>query len=134
MRYMLDTNICIFLIKHRPESVIRRFLELEPRDICISSITYAELVYGVEKSRAKEKNQVALILLLSEIEILPYDDVAAQTYGVIRADLQRKGTPIGPLNMLIASHAKSRGLTLVTNNTGEFERVEGLKVEDWVSA
>ena len=134
MRYMLDTNICIFLIKHRPESVIRRFLELEPRDICISSITYAELVYGVEKSRAKEKNRVALILLLSEIEILPYDDVAAQTYGVIRADLQRKGTPIGPLDMLIASHAKSRGLTLVTNNTGEFERVEGLKVEDWVSA
>lgn len=134
MRYMLDTNICIFLIKHRPESVIRKFLELEPRDICISSITYAELVYGVEKSQAKEKNRVALILLLSEIEILPYDDVAAQTYGVIRADLQRKGTPIGPLDMLIASHAKSRGLTLVTNNMGEFERVEGLKVEDWVVA
>ena len=106
---------------------------MKPEDICISSITYAELVYGVEKSQAKEKNRIALMLLLSEIEILPYDDLAAQTYGVIRADLERKGTPIGPMDLLIAAHAKAKGFTIVTNNVREFERVEGLAVEDWVN-
>lgn len=133
MRYMLDTNICIFLIKNRPEKMIKKFLSMEPEDICISSITYAELVYGVEKSQAREKNRIALMLLLSEIEILPYDDLAAQTYGVIRTDLERKGTPIGPMDLLIAAHAKSKRLTIVTNNVREFARVEGLAVEDWVN-
>lgn len=133
MRYMLDTNICIFLIKNRPERVIKKILSMKPEDICISSITYAELVYGIEKSQAKEKNRIALMLLLSEIEILPYDDLAAQTYGAIRADLERKGTPIGPMDLLIAAHAKVKGFTIVTNNVREFERVEGLAVEDWVN-
>ena len=133
MRYMLDTNICIYLIKQKPVEVIRRFLELNPSDICISSITYAELVCGVEKSQAKEKNRLALILFLSQIEVLPYDDIAAQAYGMIRADLERKGLPIGPMDMLIASHAKSRGFILVTNNTKEFERVDDLIVEDWAA-
>ena len=131
MKYMLDTNICIFIIKHKPESVIKKFMELEPNDICISSITYAELVHGVEKSQAVEKNRIALTLLLSEMEIIPFDSVTAQVYGMIKADLQRKGTPIGPLDTLIAAHAKSMKLTLVTNNTREFARVDGLELEDW---
>lgn len=132
MKYMLDTNICIFIIKKRPENVIKKFMEYEPSDICISSITYAELVHGVEKSQAKEKNRIALTLLLSEIQIIPFDDLAAQVYGAIKADLQRKGTPIGPLDTLIAAHAKSLNYTLVTNNIREFIRVEGLRLEDWV--
>ena len=131
MKYMLDTNICIFVIKHKPETVIQRFMEHDPSEICISSITYAELVHGVEKSQAKEKNRIALTLLLSKIQIIPFDSLAAQVYGVVKADLQRQGTPIGPLDTLIASHAKSLDLTLVTNNTREFIRVEGLKLEDW---
>ncbi|MBR4026342.1 MAG: type II toxin-antitoxin system VapC family toxin [Lachnospiraceae bacterium] len=133
MRYMLDTNICIFLIKHKPESVIKKFMQYEPNEICISSITYAELVHGVEKSQAKEKNRLALTLFLSEIEIIAFDDLAAQIYGEIKADLQRKGTPIGPLDTLIAAHAKSLNYILVTNNTREFARVEGLRLEDWVA-
>lgn len=131
MKYMLDTNICIFVIKHKPETVIKRFMEHDPSDICISSITYAELVHGVEKSQAKEKNRIALTLLLANIQIVPFDSLAAQVYGVVKADLQKQGTPIGPLDTLIASHAKALDLTLVTNNTREYIRVEGLKVEDW---
>lgn len=133
MRYMLDTNICIFIIKNRPETVIKKFMEHEQEDICISSITYAELVHGVEKSQAKEKNRMALMLFLSEIQIVSFDDMAAQVYGVIKTDLQKKGTPIGPLDTLIAAHAKSLGYTLVTNNIREFVRIEGLKLEDWVN-
>lgn len=132
MKYMLDTNICIFVIKHKPEYVIKRFMEHDPSEICISSITYAELVHGVEKSQAKEKNRIALTLLLAKIQIIPFDSMAAQVYGMVKADLQRQGTPIGPLDTLIASHAKALDLTLVTNNTREFMRVEGLKLEDWV--
>lgn len=132
MKYMLDTNICIYIIKHRPEEVIQKFMEHDPDDICISAITYAELVHGVEKSQAKEKNRVALMVLLSEIQIVPFDDLAAQIYGEIKADLQKKGTPIGLMDTLIAAHAKALNLTLVTNNTKEFARVEGLELEDWV--
>ena len=132
MKYMLDTNICIFIIKHQPENVIRNFMEHDPDDICISAITYAELAHGVEKSQAREKNRIALTVLLSEIQIVPFDDLAAQVYGAIRADLQKRGTPIGPLDTLIAAHAKALNLTLVTNNTKEFARVEGLDLDDWV--
>ena len=132
MKYMLDTNICIYIIKHQPENVIQRFMEHEPDDICISAITYAELAHGVENSLAREKNRIALMVLLSEIQIVPFDDLAAQVYGVVRAELHKKGTPIGPLDTLIAAHAKALNLTLVTNNTKEFARVEGLTLEDWV--
>ncbi len=131
MKYMLDTNICIFIIKHRPERVIQIFLEQEPGDICISSITYAELCHGVEKSQSKERNRIALTVFLSEIQILPFDALAAEAYGTIKADLQKKGTPIGPLDTLIAAHASSLNLILVTNNTREFCRVDGLTLEDW---
>ncbi len=132
MKYMLDTNICIFIIKQKPENISKKFLELEPGDICISSITYAELVHGVEKSQAREKNGLALTVFLSEIEILPFDDLAAQAYGVIKTDLQKRGKPIDPFDTLIAAHAKSMNLTLVTNNTKEFSEVDGLKLDDWV--
>lgn len=132
MKYMLDTNICIFLIKNKPESVIQKFMKNKPEDICISSITYAELMHGVEKSKAKEKNRIALTMFLSEIQILSFDSLAAQSYGVIKADLQNRGVPIGPMDTLIAAHAKALELILVTNNLREFSRVDGLVVEDWV--
>lgn len=132
MRYMLDTNICIYAIKHKPEKVFIKLQEHDPSEICISSITYAELVHGVEKSQAVEKNRVALALLLANIEIMKFDSLAAQFYGKIRADLEKAGTPIGPLDMLIAGHAKSLGYIVVTNNVKEFNRVKDLKVENWV--
>ena len=131
MKYMLDTNICIYTIKHKPPEVIKAFLCHEPDDMCISSITYGELMHGVEKSQAVERNRAAITLFLSAISILPFDSDAAEKYGAVRADLERKGTPIGPMDMLIAGHARSRGLILVTNNTREFFRVNELVVEDW---
>ena len=132
MKYMLDTNICIYAIKHKPETVIKRFLAHDPDEMCISSITYAELMYGVEKSQAVDKNRIAMSLFLSPITILKFSDRAAEEYGQIRAELERKGTPIGPMDMLIAAHAKAEKLILVTNNVREFERVQNLKIENWV--
>jgi tRNA(fMet)-specific endonuclease VapC len=131
MRYMLDTNICIYAIKHKPQEVIMNLLKHDADDICISSITYGELMHGVEKSQAVERNRMALTLFLSAISILPFRSPAAEEYGKIRADLERKGTPIGPMDMLIAGHAKSEDCILVTNNTREFNRVMDLEVEDW---
>lgn len=131
MKYMLDTNICIYAIKHKPEQVFLHLQEHDPADICISAVTYAELVHGVEKSKAVEKNRIALTLLLANIEIMDFDSLAAESYGKIRADLEKAGTPIGPLDMMIAGHAKSRGYIVVTNNTKAFARVNGLKIENW---
>ena len=133
MKYMLDTNICIYVIKEKPESVIRKFLKNNPEEMCISSITYAGLLYGVEKSKAIQKNRIALSLFLSPIKILEFNDYAAQEYGQIRADLEQKGMPIGSMDMLIAGHAKAEDLILVTNNTKEFQRVAGLKLENWAA-
>ena len=133
MKYMLDTNICIYVIKEKPESVIRKFLKNNPEEMCISSITYAELLYGVEKSKAIQKNRIALSLFLSPIKILEFNDYAAQEYGQIRADLEQKGMPIGSMDMLIAGHAKAEDLILVTNNTKEFQRGAGLKLENWAA-
>ena len=132
MRYMLDTNICIYVIKHKPESVFRELKKISPEDVCISSITYAELAYGVEKSVQTERNRLALAMMLSSIDIAAFDDAAASEYGEIRGGLEKGGTPIGSLDMLIAAHARSAGCTLVTNNTKEFCRVKGLKVVNWV--
>ena len=131
MRYMLDTNICIYAIKHKPPEVIQKFLSHDPSELCISSITYAEFMHGVEKSMAVERNRIAITMFLSPISVLDFDTDAAEEYGKIRADLERKGTPIGPMDMLIAAHAKAEDLIMVTNNTREFERVEDLEVEDW---
>ena len=131
MRYMLDTNICIYVIKHKPEKVFQKLQEVDPSDVCISSVTYAELVHGVEKSSAVDKNRLALSILLANIEILDFDVNAAEGYGKIRADLEKNGTPIGPLDMMIAGHARSLDYTVVTNNVKEFKRVSGLKIENW---
>lgn len=131
MKYMLDTNICIYAIKHKPETVIKNFLSHEPEEICISSVTYAELMYGVEKSMAVEKNRIALSLFLSPITVLDFHASAAEEYGKVRAELERQGMPIGPMDLMIAAHARSEELILVTNNTREFHRVEGLILEDW---
>lgn len=133
MKYMLDTNICIYAIKQKPKIVIANIMAHDPSDICISSITYAELMHGVEKSLAIEKNRFALALFLSAIEIREFHASAAEAYGRIRADLEKHGTPIGPLDLLIAGHARAEGCVLVTNNTREFQRVEGLRIENWAS-
>ena len=131
MRYMLDTNICIYAIKHKPEKVFQKLQTVDPQDVCVSSVTYAELVHGVEKSAAVEKNRLALSMLLANIEILDFDVEAADCYGKIRAALEKKGTPIGSLDMMIAGHAMSMGYTVVTNNVKEFSRVPDLRIENW---
>ena len=131
MRYMLDTNICIYIIKNKPKKVIIELKRHKPSEICVSSITYAELTHGVEKSMAVEKNRLALALLFSNIEVLDFDIKAAIHYGKIRAYLEKQGTPIGPLDMMIAAHAMSLGYTVVTNNIKEFQRVPDLKLENW---
>lgn len=131
MKFMLDTNTCIFMMKQIPE-VVRRFRSVQSSGAAISSITLAELEFGVSKSKAFEQNQKALIAFSTIVEILPFDIQASAEYGRIRATLEKKGTPIGALDTLIAAHAKSRGLTLVTNNTRDFNRVDGLTIEDWL--
>ncbi|MBR3533299.1 MAG: type II toxin-antitoxin system VapC family toxin [Clostridiales bacterium] len=132
MRYMLDTNVLINCIRKRSDKLLKRLSDMDPSDVCISSLTYAELVHGVEKSKEVERNRFALALMLANFEILDFDVNAANDYGKIRADLESKGEPIGPFDMLIAAHALSRGCVLVTNNTREFQRVDGLKVVDWM--
>lgn len=132
MEYLLDTNMCIYIIKKKPENVLEKFKGLSLGSIGISSITLAELQYGIMKSSDPRKNQEALDKFLTPIEILDFDYYATIEYGKIRAELERKGTPIGPLDTLIASHALSLELTLVTNNVREFDRVSGLKIENWV--
>jgi tRNA(fMet)-specific endonuclease VapC len=131
MKFMLDTNTCIFIMK-KNEDVLARFYNERSAGVCISSITLSELEYGVEKSAAVLRNRTNLLAFSTLVDILPFDDSAAQCYGHIRAVLEKKGTPIGSLDMLIAAHALSHDLVLVTNNTREFQRVDGLSVVDWV--
>ena len=131
MRYMLDTNVCIDLIHGKRQSVIDRIREHTADGLCISSITLAELEHGVEKSAYREKNRVALLKMLTIFKVIPFDDTAAEEYGRIRANLERRSMQIGPLDLLIAAHAKAEELILVTNNVREFARVDGLAVEDW---
>lgn len=131
MTYMLDTNICIYAIKNRPKQVFAKIKENLFCGLCISAITLGELERGVEKSRFPERNRAALLQFLSILDVLPFDDDAAVEYGKVCADLQRKGTPIGTMDMLIAGHARAENVILVTNNTREFERVENLRLENW---
>ena len=131
MKYMLDTNILIYAKNEDSEIAKKKFTKHEGNDICISSITLAELEYGVEKSSYIEKNRLALMKFLSKVPVIPFDDMAARHYGEIRAYLERKGNIIGANDMLIAAHARSKGLILVTNNTREFSRVPSLKLDDW---
>lgn len=131
MRYMLDTNICIYALKNKPAEVIENLKKHRPEEICISAVTYAELAHGAYKSQAVERNRIALAILLANIEILDFDVNAAQMYGRIRADLEKEGTPIGTLDMMIAAHAQSLDYVVVTNNTKEFARVKNLRIENW---
>jgi len=131
MEYLLDTNICIYIIKKKPFEVFEKFKTLTIGDVGISSITLAELQFGIEKSSNAEKNREALEKFLTPIEIIDYGFEASVEYGKIRAELEKKGIPIGPLDMLIASHAQSLNVILVTNNVKEFERIPGLKIENW---
>lgn len=132
MRYMLDTNICIYIISKRPGNVLENLQAKTDEGFTISAITLAELEYGVAYSEKREKNADALAQFLAFISVLPFDEAAAAEYGDIHADLRKKGTPIGPMDELIAAHARSADLVLVTNNTREFERVMDLKLENWV--
>lgn len=132
MNYLLDTNICIYIIKKNPQSVFNRLLEIPPHQLSVSAISVAELEYGVRKSSQPEKNQLALKNFLKPLSVLSFDFNATIEYGMIRSNLEKKGIPIGPLDLLIAAHAKSLNYTLVTNNEKEFSRIEGLKIENWV--
>ncbi len=129
--YMLDTNICIYAIKNKPARVLDRLKREMEHGLCISSITLAELEYGVRHSAHVAQNEQALLRFLVILSVLPFSAVAASEYGEIRNRLARQGTPIGPLDMLIAAHARAEDLVLVTNNVREFERVPGLKLENW---
>lgn len=134
MAWMLDTNICIYIIKQRPVSVFEKFRTIAPGQLAISVITLAELEYGARKSASVEKNLSALHQFAIPLEILPFDYNATVEYGIIRADLEMKGTPIGSLDMFIAAHAKSLNYVLVTNNEREFSRIDGLRIENWVNS
>ncbi len=131
MKYLLDSDICIYVIKKQPKNVWKQFHSLNFSDMALSAVTVAELRYGVAKSRAKERNEAALEEFLAPLRIMPFDETATTVYGEIRADLARKGTPIGPLDMLIAAQAVSLGVTLVTNNLREYRRVPGLHCVSW---
>lgn len=131
MKYMLDTNICIFAIRNSNDNVLKKFHEHLDDELYISSITLAELMYGVEKSRKPEQNRNALLQFLTLIDIKEFSEKAAIEYGKIRAFLENQGTPIGPLDTLIAAHAVSGNMILVTHNTKEFLRVPDLTVENW---
>ena len=131
MKLLLDTNICIFIIKQRPAAVLKRFLEYQVGDIGISSITLSELRYGVAKSVRREKNAKALDEFITPLEVIAYDEASAHVYGDIRAALEKAGTTIGSMDMLIAAHAVSLGIPLVTNNTREFLRVPSINLIDW---
>lgn len=131
IRYMLDTNTVVYAQKQNPVSVLKHLLSHNPSEIAISSITLAELEYGIYNSSKPAQNQIALTMFLSEITVLPFDSDAAFEYGFIRFDLKSRGAIIGPNDLLIAAHAKSQDITLVTHNLREFSRIEGLKLEDW---
>ena len=130
LKFMLDTNIVIYVIKRRPLDLLEIF-NRNAEHMGISSITLAELMYGVEKSFFPEKNLKVVEDFISHLEVLSYDEGAAMHYGNIRSDLEKKGTTIGVNDLHIAGHARSSGLILVTNNIREFERVDGLRLVDW---
>jgi len=131
VKYLLDTDICIYLIKNKSPELIEKVTEKDPGEIGISAITLAELRLGIAKSKNSEKNSIALEKMLRPIEILPFDENAAFAYGEVRKELEKAGTPIGPMDCLIASHAFSIDATVVTNNEREFKRVKKLKTENW---
>lgn len=130
--YLLDTNICIYIINRNPRTVVERVKTFEPSQIKLSAISFGELAYGVSKSKDREKNRNALVDFVSGFDILPFDDSAAEVFGLIRADLAKRGQVIGSFDMQIAAQAIAHDLILVTNNTAEFARIGALKIDNWV--
>lgn len=133
MKVLLDTNICIYIIKQQPPAVLERFAGFAVGDVGISVVTLAELEYGVSKSRDVKRNRHALEQFIEPLEVVRFDRDAAVIYGTIRVALAQKGQPIGSMDLLIAAHARSLNVCLVTNNESEFKRVPGLRIENWVS-
>jgi len=131
LKYMLDTNIVIYTIKNRPEKV-RKVFKQRAGQMAISAITLGELIYGAEKSAQPERNLADIEAFAARLEVLAFDEAAAAHFGQLRAELAKAGNPIGPYDQMIAGHARSLGLILVTNNMKEFKRVPGLRVENWV--
>lgn len=130
--YMLDTNICSYIIKNRPTYVLEKFESISPDDLCISIVTYAELYYGIEKSRSKKINEQVIDTFVSLVNVLFWDKPAAKAYAKIRNELRLAGQLIGNLDLMIAAHAQSLNSTIVTNNISEFKRIKRLKIENWI--
>jgi len=133
MKIMLDTDMCIHLIRQRPQAALDRFAAYLPGDIGVSAITVAELEYGVHKSARPRRNRQALELFLSPLQVAAFDRAATRTYGRLRTHLERRALPIGAMDMLIAAHALSADASLATSNEREFRRVPGLRVENWAT-
>jgi tRNA(fMet)-specific endonuclease VapC len=131
VKYLLDTNTCIYIINKKPPSAVGRIRSKQPDEIAVSTITIAELEYGAYRSKHVDQNRIALLEFLVPFVILDFDQSAAAVYGSIRTSLEQKGTPIGPMDLLLASQAMSQHLILVTNNEREFRRVVGLQTENW---
>lgn len=132
LRFMLDTNLCIRVLRERPAGLRERF-NAEAAALCVSTVTLAELLYGAEKSAKPIENRNLVEAFAARLDVLPFDTAAAAHFGDIRADLERKGLVIGPYDLMIAGHARSQGLVVITSNLGEFRRVEGLRSEDWLA-
>lgn len=132
LKYMLDTNIVIYTIKNKPQPV-RETFKRHQGQMCISTVTLGELIYGAERSAQPERNLADIEGLAARLDVSPFDTEAATHFGQLRAELYRSGNPIGPYDMMIAGHARSLGLILVTNNANEFSRVPGLRIENWVA-
>lgn len=131
MQYLLDTNICIYLIKNRPSVVLERFQQHSPQEVAISVITLFELEYGVQKSGSRQRSGDALVKFLRPLNLIELDRFAAAEAALIRAQLEKQGKPIGPYDLLIAGVARAQNMTLVTNNIREFERIDNLGIENW---
>ncbi len=130
-RYMLDTDMCSYIIKERPESVRQRFQKLAMEQLYVSVVTYAELIYGVERSSSKRVNRPIVEDFVRHLDVMDWDTGAADQYGMIRTELEVAGTPIGAMDMMIAAHAKSIKAVLVTNNQKHFTKIKGLKIDNW---
>jgi tRNA(fMet)-specific endonuclease VapC len=133
VKYLVDTNILIFLCNSKSKPLENKFKTHRPDEFVVSSITVGELIYGVEKSQRKDRNLQAILKILSPFKIIDFDSSDGWEYGKIRADLEKKGTSIGGNDIMIAAQAKRRGLTMITNNTREYKRIYGLHVEDWTT-
>jgi tRNA(fMet)-specific endonuclease VapC len=131
LKYLLDTNICLYIIKQKDPDILRRLQSFKEGEVGISSITIAELEYGVARSAQSQRNRLALASFLIPFEIVDFDQEAAMDYGLIRTWLEKEGKPIGSMDMLLAAQARSKGIVLVTNNEKEFARVPGLRLENW---